>query len=416
MKKWSALILLLALPTACKGGAIDVPPPPQGEQRVAVGAEDPADPTAAGEPDPDPGKAAASAKAKPGARPAKAAPADGPIDEADDAAPAAVAAPRGATPGDVLPPLPKAAPRLGRGGKAGSAPTEPEMPCDQLAPDGSWKLANRTVIERNPAKAGAPATSMELCLFHKWLPRDDADKQRRTGRQHLFVAAFPGTEVEAWTSDELEFAPKSLPEDAAVSAAGWAALVPTGLPEMPALAVVSARFYDGAHAEEVHYRRVGRLLRQSRGRWAFTELETLDQLSLDLGHIDGLCAGDTPPEGCEALQRRAAAWRADAEGRSKRRALRLDGKAARSPGKAPDGDPQSAWLQQARAASKRNKHEAAALAALRVEMACGEAVKEAREVLADAAKAQGGAEKADPRPKAADLCEPGADKGGPPRK
>lgn len=408
---------LLAL-AGCKG-SVDMPPPDPNTPRVAAEpppAEGEAAAPAGGE-NPDEAAAKAAAGEAPAAKPKPKPKPTGPIDEADEDAPAAVAAPRGATPGDVLGPPPRPAPRLGKGGPGGSsAPLEPETPCDQLAPDANWKLANRWQVERRPEKAGQPNPTLELCLFHKWLPRGDADKQGRTGRQHLYVAAFPGAEVAAWTSDELEFAPKSLPADAPVGASGWASLVPTGLHDIPALAVVSGRFYDGEDAEVVHYRRVGRVLRQSRGRWAWVELETLDAASLDLAHVDALCAGDAPGERCADLTARAEAWRKAAAARETRRTSRLGGKAVRAPGKEADGDPQSAWLQQARAELGRKKAEAAALDALRVEMACGEAVREARDVLAGVAKLRGGAETVDPRVKAVELCEPVADKGGPPRK
>jgi hypothetical protein len=412
----SLAVALLTMLTAvgCDRGRIDVAPP-SADRIAAVAAERRAEgdgvaQQAAGEAN----VGTNSAGQNNGGKRTVPAAAVVPADEADEGR--VVDAPAAATPGDALGPLPSAVRRLGRGmTAAGGVALEPDVACDQLAPDAAWKLTSRTVINRLPAKAGEPTSTVELCLFQKWLSRKDEDKHSRTGKQHLFVAAFPGSDVAAWTSDELEFTPASLPADAAVSASGWAAALPTGLAEMPALAVASARFFDGALGEQVHYRRVGRVLRKSRGRWAFTELETIDIKSLDLAHIDATC-GVGGPAGCPEALAAAAAWRKDAKGREHRRADRLAGKTARVPGHDVDGDPQSEWLREAYADRKHKKANDAALNALRVEVACGEAVTQARELFTSIGVASGGVEQAEPSPKAGDLCAPLADKGGPPRK
>lgn len=342
-------------------------------------------------------------------------------EEAEDS-PEPVAAPAGATPGDVLGQGPKPAQRLGAKGAAVGAdgkpgkPLQAEVPCDELAPDSAFKLANKVEISL-PAPAGEEPATIEVCLFHKSTARQDVEKCNRTGRQHAFVAAFPGREVAIWTADELQFEPATLPPDAAVSASGWATVLATGLDDRVALAVASARFYDGAASEVVRTVRVGRVLEQKGGRWGWQPLAQVAVDSLDLDSIDSRCKADPGADGCGELVAKAERWRADAELRLTRRQQRLDGKAAASPKGKPEGDPQSEWLRRANAAIAAKKPRDAVEAALHVEMLCGEAITEARAVFAQAARlANLPILHVAPKPRAAGLCGAMADRGGPARK
>lgn len=394
-----ALLAVCALATACGSKSDDSALAPRAES-VAAGA-----PTAAGT-----APAGKEAAAKPSA-----------TEEAEES-PEPVAAPAGATPGDVIGPGPKAARRLGAKGAAVGAdgkpgkPLQPEVACDELAPDSAFKLANKVEISL-PAPAGEEPATIELCLFHKSTARQDVEKFNRTGRQHAFVAAFPGREVAIWTADELQFEPATLPADAAVSASGWAALLATGLDDRVALAVASARFYDGGASEMVRTVRVGRVLEQKGGRWGWQPLTQVSVDSLDLDDIDSRCKADPGADGCAELVGRAERWRADAEQRLARRQLRLEGKAAAGPKGKPEGDPQSEWLRRANAAIGAKKPRDAVEAALHVEMLCGEAIIEARAVYAQAARlANSPILHVEPKPRAAALCGAMADRGGPARK
>lgn len=369
-------------------------------------------------------RAESVAAAAPAAAPAGAAAAAAKASTTEEAeeSPEPVAAPQGATPGDVLGPAPRPARRLGAkgvtigaDGKPGK-PLQPEVPCDELAPDSSFKLATKAEIQLT-APAGEEPQTVEVCLFHKSTARQDVERFARTGRQHAFVAAFPGREVAIWTSDEQQFEPATLPPDAAVSASGWAALLPTGLDDRMALAVVSARFYDGAASEIVRTVRVGRVLEQKGGRWGWQPLAQVAVDSLDLDSIDGRCKADPAADGCADLVARAERWRADAEQRQERRQQRLEGKAAATPKGKPDGDPQSEWLRRANAALGASKPRDAVEAALHVEMLCGEAVIEARAAIAQAARQTNQALlRVEPKPRATALCTAMADRGGPARK
>lgn len=355
-------------------------------------------------------------------KPVDPAPANAPPTEEAEESPEPVAAPEGATPGDVLGPAPKPARRLGAKGVAVGAdgkpgkPLQAEVPCDELAPDSAFKLASKAEIQL-PAPAGEEPATIEVCLFHKSTARQDVERFARTGRQHAFVAAFPGRDVAIWTADEQQFEPATLPADAAVSASGWAALLPTGLDDRVALAVVSARFYDGPASEVVRTVRVGRVLEQKGGRWGWQPLAQVAVDSLDLDYIDARCKADPAAEGCADLVARAERWRAEAEQRSSRRQQRLDGKAAAGPKGKPEGDPQSEWLRRANAALGARKPHDAVEAALHVEMLCGEAVLEARAAFAQAARlANQPILRVEPKPRATALCGPMADRGGPARK
>jgi len=341
--------------------------------------------------------------------------------------------PRGATAGDVLPPLPTAARRLSGGVDA--LPLLPSVTCASLAPDREFKLGPRLEIVRLPRKKGEPAGTLEVCLFNRWLKRTADELPERTGRVHHLVAAFPGDEVAAWTSDELKRPPANArPEWSLPKAAGWSAVIATGIPDRPALAVVSARFYDGPLAEELHWRRHARILRRSKGRWAWVPLASLHFTSLDTTHLLAACQREETEgdEACLGADERVEAHRRDGasrgEVRQARVARRKDAKRARKKRRDKsaktnevkryrgDSEPQAAWLHDGRAALARGKWRLALQCALRIDMACGEPVRESRDLIAAALKKAGiVSEKSLPLARHVPLCEPLPDKPGPKR-
>lgn len=341
--------------------------------------------------------------------------------------------PAAATAGDVLPPLPKAARRLSAGPDA--APLLPSMPCNALAPDREYKLGQKFEVMRSPTSAAASSGTLELCLFHRWLTRPADELARRTGRVHHFVAAFPGDEVAAWTSDDMErAAANTRPEWALAKAAGWSRLIPTGIPDRPAIAVVSARFYDGPLGEELHWRRQARVLTRHKDRWTWRPLASRDFASLDTAQLVAVCgaAEAEADKACLGADEQVEAARRAAHQRGEQRQARFDsrgdrsdkrrrGKKSASVGAKPaeyigDGDPQSAWLRDGRRALARGDWRSALTHAMYIDMVCGEAVQEAHELLRDAL-AKGGLkrEKALPQLRPVGLCQPLFDKPGPKR-
>ncbi len=327
--------------------------------------------------------------------------------------------PAEATVGTLIAAEPRPAPRLALEAapttKSGT-PLYPEIPCDQLAPDPGDKLTQRVDVEL-AAPVGEEAPRLELCLFGRATARPAPEVNARTGRRHTFVAAFPGSSKASWTADELKFEPESLPADANVSASGWATLLATGNPDSPALAIVSGRFYDGAASEWVYTARQARVLSRKGESWAWQPLGEANVRSLDLAHIDTTCKATPEAEGCSDLLALAERWRLEADGRDDRRRDRLKGKASPSPKDEPEGDPQSEWLRKGLLAQRAGRPIEAVQAGLHVEMLCGEAVVEARQLYAEAATLRGDSlQRATPRPRSAPLCVPMADRGGPARK
>jgi hypothetical protein len=286
---------------------------------------------------------------------------------------------------------------------------------------------------RRPEKEGDPSGTLELCLFNRWLKRTNEELPTRTGRVHHFVAAFPGDQVASWTSDELKRAPANArPEWVLPKAAGWSALIPTGLPDRPALAVVSSRSYDGPLGEEIHWHREARILKRSKERWAWVPLAALDFVSLDAPALLSACQREETEgdKACLGADERVEAHRRDSaqrgEVRQARMAARLGRKKRRARGKGSkrtalkayigDPDPQAAWLRDGRAALARGRWALAIDYSLRIDMACGEPVREAHALLAVALKKGGGRlEKAVPPSRALALCDPLFDKSGPKR-
>jgi hypothetical protein len=364
---------------------------------------------------------------------------DGPEPE-DEAAGApeanAVEPANSVTPGDVLPPLPTPAPQLGDG----SAPVRlrPIRGCAQMSPGDGFKLARRFEVPfpvSRPGPDGGKARvsdgTLELCQFNRWLARDGDETRTRTGRRHHFVAAFPGDDVAAWTPAELtrpvaEGSQGPFAAPSTLTAAGWAALIPTGLAEVPAVAVVSGRFFDGAVGEDVHWQRQAAALIRTRGRWAFKPLDLLAWQTLDTAWLKAGCAALPDEADKAAVSRchpaaidRAIAKQAKASARHDKARERLlkvgkvDGVSLAKPGP----DPQAHWLGAARKALAAKNARIARRLAVRALVACGEPIEELEPILDDLGKLSR-FRRATPRPKPkpAPLCGPLADKPAPPRK
>ncbi|HAN30724.1 MAG TPA: hypothetical protein DCQ06_03935 [Myxococcales bacterium] len=337
--------------------------------------------------------------------------------------PEAVDPPRPATAGQGLPALPSLPRRLDPNLKPGALP--PARGCVELSPGDGFRLARKVIITRN----GEPVSSqinvkvdqsdksvwqpgtLELCVFHKWRNREEGENRTHSGRIHHFVAAFPGTDVAAWTSTELTRQPKTLPGDALWLSAGWASLIPTGLPDRPAIAVVSGRFYDGVRGEEIHYTRHARVLRLHKGRWAWVPWTNRSWMTLDMEHLKQACKSGG--SGCKGLSRRLRVETKATARRLKTRKRRLDG--LDEPKKQdPEGDPQSYWLALAQKRVKQLRWKEAIDLALRAEVVCGEPVRASRKVLRRAMRlGKVKADGLDAQPLAHPLCPPLLDKAPP---
>ncbi len=340
-----------------------------------------------------------------------------------------VAPPSGATVGEVAPAVPRPAPKLFDG--VTSAAALPDVNCEDLATEKGYTLARKVEVLSPPAGKGEAVRTLELCQFNRWLKRTDDEIGQRTGRRHLFVAAFPGAKVASWTSPEIERRDVVLGEPEAVGlAAGWAALIPTGVPQWPAIAVTSARFYAGPLGEKVHYLRRARVLIEKAGRWTWSPLHERAFGTLDVAWLKGRCEGDENAAR-PACQQAAATIAADAKAAGAREGLRKRRLAGKSdPGTKPprkrgklrlklkaykeDADPQGAWLRDGRLALAAGDTKLALRAALRMHAVCGEPVEEADTLIRAALKkAKLKAPTIRPPNKLATICEPLADKAPP---
>ncbi|MCO4763593.1 MAG: hypothetical protein KC502_18930 [Myxococcales bacterium] len=335
--------------------------------------------------------------------------------------------PKKATPGDVLPPPPTLPRRLASG--SGPAPQLPNISCARMAPDGTFKLSRRIEVGRRGAAVsttlGTPTRkgdktkaaktkpgTLELCLFHKWRARERGENRTHTGRIHHFVAAFPGSDVSSWTADELTRIPKKLPTDARYLSAGWAALLPTGLPDRPAIAVISGRFYDGILGEEVHYIRKARVLQRHRGRWAWVPWMSRTYQTLDTAHLRTSCKR-SGGAGCRRWAARIAGAERGAARRLKIRDARLKRK-GKTKVKKGDPDPQSYWISEAQHVVREGRWKEAIDLALKSEVVCGEAGRRSRRVIGRALRmGKIKPEIAEPAVNRRPLCEPLSDKPAP---
>ena len=185
-------------------------------------------------------------------------------------------------------------------------------------------------------------------------------------------------------------------------------MIPTGLPDRPAIAVVSGRFYDGVLGEEVHYIRRARVLKRHKGRWAWVPWMKRSWQTLDIEHLQKSCKKGGP--GCRGVRSRARKLAKAMAARSKTRKARLSG--GQEPSASDnEGDPQSYWIALARLRAKQLRWKEAIDYALRAEVVCGEPVRTSRKVLRRAMKlGKVKADVLDPRPLAHPLCPPLADK------
>ena len=343
--------------------------------------------------------------------------------------------PAGATVGEVVSPLPRPAPRLFDGSTTATA--LPDISCEELAPGKEFKLARKLEVVSLATEKGEADQTLELCLFNRWLPRTDPELPQRTGRKHHFVAAFPGTSVASWTTREVQRSELGLPDsDASGLGAGWAAVIATGVPQWPAVGVVSARFYGGELGEAVHYLRRGRVLLQEAGRWLWKPLTERAFATLDRAWLQGKCAAATNAEtdACAEAADRIARYAKQADARAKVRQTRLSAKPGRAKGKrakrgkksrnkakrgAPqrypdDTDPHAAWLRDGRAALAAGNPKLAIRNVLRALVICGETGKDAMALIRAANKrSKVWTPRISPLQKAHSLCEPLPDKPAP---
>lgn len=389
---WSAALIAL-LSCACGRGTADKPPAP-----------------------------AAAAAPSPGA-PAAAAPTPAPAATAPALADEPMALPAGQTLGDLLPPIPPSLPSVGQG-EAGAVP---EHSCADSEPAG-FDLVKQLTLTLPAAKVGEAGEPLSVCLFQQVLA-ERADKNGGSGRVYQMVAtAADGTSVSG-ELPEVRHAPQRLPPERQRSGhegAGWAALVASGDPDSPVMAVASGRFYDGALGEEVYFVRSAKVLRRQGAGWAWLPLVERSFAVTDLDHLQALCAGKADASEADrsagALQ--VACDRAEQieAGREEARLARLATRKKRLGGgggaaKAEeDPDPQALWLRDARAAAAKGDRARTVELALKAQAMCGEASGEAQAVVRQVlASEQREPVKVQPGQPNLELCEPLPDKAAPKR-
>lgn len=334
-----------------------------------------------------------------------------------------MALPAGQTLSDLLPAIPLKLPSVG-GGEASDAP---EHSCADSEPAG-FELVKQLTLSLPAAKAGEAATPLSVCLFQQVLS-ERIDKNAGSGRIYQMVAtASDGTSISG-ELPETRHVPKRLPPErqkAGHEGAGWAALVASGDPETPVMAVASGRFYDGALGEEVHFVRLAKVLRRQDAGWAWLPLVERSYGVTDFEHLHALCAGKADASEADraagALQ--IACDRAEElEGpREEARQARLATRKKRLAGgggaaKAEeDADPQALWLRDALAAAAKGDRPKAVELALKAQAMCGEASAEAQAAVRQAlASQQLEPVKVQPSQPTLELCEPLPDKAAPKR-
>ena len=332
--------------------------------------------------------------------------------------------PAGQTLGDALPHVPSLPLRLASGAQAGAL--VPQTSCaDQLPAD--CALSKRLEITIAAEKLGEPPVIGEVCLCTKTVDREETNRAVETGKQLVVVAAWPGDRKAEATFVEAHYAPTDLPPTRARAghdAAAWGTLVSTGWPQVPVLAIASARFSDGAFGEITAWQRSAQALHIDSGKLSWQPVGDRTFQSVDLGHLQALCEGraDASPEdrvganptACPRAEQLAQELATGATDRQTLRLKRLKGQGAENAEK--DADPQSIWLREAKKQLKAGDWQAAIATALKVDMICGEAVQDAHAILVDAVN-QGHLpfSKVAPNQPLADLCEPLPDKPAPKR-
>ncbi len=334
-----------------------------------------------------------------------------------------LALPSGTTLGDALPPLPKAAPRLSTGDLSGAAVAA--QSCADIAPAG-FVLVKRYEITVPAGVKGAPPNVIETCILAK--PAERKDKWSQAGKEFLAIATWPPDKQTQIVLPEMQRPAISLPPErqkAGHDATGWGTIVATGNPDMPALAIASARFFDGLYGEQVFFRRDARVLRSVAGALQWQPLEVRDFVTIDLDHLHNLCEGKAEaspadragpqPGACAKMEQLAESHAAGAQKRLDDREARLKGQGSEKV-TAQEGDPQSIWLRDGRKALTAGDYATAADMALRVHAVCGEAAKPALALMSDVVAARHlTAARTQPNQTTADLCEPLPDKDPPKR-
>ncbi len=303
-----------------------------------------------------------------------------------------VGLPRGQTLGDALPPLPPLPPRLGQAQPA-RLPTVAAGTCKQGAPPGAI-LLKRLVLDLASPPTEGPKPQLEVCLLQMTTER--IERAGTSGRRFRAVAVWPDGAQVSQDMRELARLPLRLPADRAQSGhdgSAWATLVATGDPRRPALAIASARFYDGLWGEEVHLLRRAAVLVRKGEAWTWQSVGERASMTVDLPHLRALCKGqatasvadrtagavDAACKRVDMVQRRQ---RGEADARMATRRQRLQGQAGGEA--ASDADPQSIWLRDGRTALAKGETERAIQWALMTDMVCGEAVREAHQLIREA--------------------------------
>ena len=332
--------------------------------------------------------------------------------------------PAGQTLGDALPQVPALPRRVASGAQAGAL--VPQTSCSELLP-ADCALGKRLELTMPPEKPGDPPVVGEVCLCTKAVERADADRARATGKQLIVVAAWPGERKAEAAFAQATHEPENLPPERQKlghDGAAWGTLIATGWPQMPAIAVASARFADGAFGEVVHWQRSAQALHVEGGKLSWQPLAERAFTSLDVGQLQALCDGKadaTPadraganPAACQPAEQQAQALAKAAPERLALRQKRLKGQGNENAEN--DADPQAIWLREAKKQLKDGKWQAAIATALRVDMVCGDAVQEAHAIVAEAlAEGHVAAAKVAPNQPLTELCEPLPDKPAPKR-
>jgi hypothetical protein len=292
-----------------------------------------------------------------------------------------------------------------------------------LGPDG-FVLVKRLEVLLPPPQPGGPPGVVAGCLFQQNLDRGPG----RGGKAFHVLAAWPGKDVTPLGVAEITREPATLPPErkqAGHDAASWASLIATPNPQMPLLAVVSARFTDGALGEDLHWRRQAYGLDAAGAQKAWRKLGELDFRTVDLAHLGALCNGKanaSPADvaagalqlACDKLQELESSTIEGAQQRQDARKKRLQGAMPAGALPVDDPDPQAAWLAQAKGLLKKGAAGDALALLAKIDMACGEPVEAAHVAMREAVGQQVPA-RVRPNQSLAELCEPLPDKPAPKR-
>lgn len=326
-----------------------------------------------------------------------------------------VGLPQGQTLGDALPPLPplprRVGPLPGSQGAAGAA-----SGCTAGMPKHAV-LIERLSLDLAQTGAGAAAPQLVVCLLQLSTVR--ADRAGNSGRRFRAVAVWPDGNRVVQDLHELARVPLTLPPERAESGhdgSAWGGLVATGDPRRPVMAITSGRFLDGPLGEEVHLLRRAAVLGRRAGSWSWQTVGERASMAFDLPHLRALCKGEataSPADraggavaaACKQATAVETGLRQAAAKRLETRQARLNGQSGGDAAK--DPDPQSIWLRDGRAALAASNPEKAIQLAMQIDMVCGDAVREAHALLAEALKLAGVTRQpVKPAQGTQPLCEP----------